>query len=250
MIISVMSPALSENSNFDITFQGVQFGENGAKAVSMLNEKGTEFYIHSFQYMGDLSIQTLVPSSSYGMSWGNAHEVNTYGSGWTDKPVAGYIPTSIEIYFVCVPEGNTIIRDIDHAVLCGGYYEFSSASVNEMFDDLKIKLTKVYGTPSDIGDENILYKFFGEPDSVVLWTAFSVEEYFAVWEGNNGYIVLCRSDYTDEDSMYDDTVSITYISKDIDSLVEKAVKVATKQAQREAYEEESQIYGNDDTDGL
>ncbi len=101
--------------------------------------------------------------------------------------VAGYPVVETGIYFAYVPGENGIIdHDNPETALYYAYYSIEPLDMSAVYEDLKTKLTSLYGDPvdgkaSDIGGkyETRYISWFGSNDTVLS----------LVWNGNK-YIVI------------------------------------------------------------
>lgn len=120
-------------------------------------------------------------------------DINIISHNWNDLAlnVAGYTATSVNLYFAYVPVNGILTRDEKDSALYGALYKFGK--VNDVFpieEDLKTKLSKLYGAPD-------------KTDSDQSWTG-KIDYRYIYWYGANDTVVCLyiRDSKDSEDSEF------------------------------------------------
>ena len=126
-----------------------------------------------------------------------------------------------------VPVDGRITHEEAATALYAAEYEIAPADLRSAFEDLLEKLKSKYGEPDTSktfevhkGYPNILYYWYGTNDTM---------------------LVLKKSP-----NPYEDTIHIIYVWKNGDTMLHDADDIVSGQKK----EDESNIYGNDNTNGL
>ncbi len=118
-----------------------------------------------------------------------------FDAGISGRNVAGY-RCNPSLFFVYPVENGTPVINEGDATFYAGVYEFQENDAKAVFDDLKKKLTSLYGEPHTVGDS--LDGVFGEvsiPENRQQEYAELLQHYdpsYAIWvsTANNAVLVL------------------------------------------------------------
>ena len=127
------------------------------------------------------------------------HDINIIGACWNDEfDVAGYRTSNIELYFAYTLVDGIITHEESDSKMYGARYKFEPADAQSMIEDMKTKLSSLYG---DIDED-------GKDDGFV-W-----DYTWWIWKGaNNTAVALTLED--DKDSERDE-VWVSYFNYDGD----------------------------------
>lgn len=92
--------------------------------------------------------------------------------------VAGYEIDEARIFFVYgITEDGQLDRSPDAGRLCGAYYSFRFEDVETAYEDLKAKLTNLYGEPEKENDTSIIW--YGDNNTAVrmVWSNDKTNDY-------------------------------------------------------------------------
>ena len=241
VLVLISSVAVADN----ITFRNIPWGSPATLVESMVRADGINFSLFDPSMCAVIGAAGFI-SGKY-MDWTSGTGITTFSSDINPNiDVAGYAPTGLEMYFVYRPVDGRLVYEDRYTSLYAGLYTFSAENVEKMFDDLKDKLTSVYGSCQHEGGEDILEDLFGK--SGVLFQSPDPVETFAILETDSAFLALASHDLPDnlDSSIYGDSISIAYVSKDGDTWIKEAF--AAKDA--EDAEKESEKYGNGNVNGL
>lgn len=220
-----------ENIDNEIFFRDVPWGSTYSEVKSKLYE--FDWYEMYFDYMKTHSVGDIIYGDYKGIDFINGG-FNMTALPFSNKEinVAGYTTSDINLYFVFPITENGLEIIEDDAIFYGATYEFEPQDYESMYDDLREKLTSLYGEPI-------------KEDKETDW--LGIEETCTVWEGTNDVLVSLRGeDVENEEELWEDSLTINYAWKEGDNLL----TAASEQMKKEALDEESNAYGNDDTSGL
>lgn len=200
-IFSCFNAAAAEEYEDPILFKNIPWETHYDEVLDLLQvdipaERSWEWTPGGFDH--EIFGDDFVYSDSAGISvWIEPSEIE-------NNKVAGYPFSSINLYFVFDrDEKGDPIRDIDHAVL--GYANYSimfgddngvtaQELLQKALDDLKNKLSRVYGDIDRVNDSDDQYGFksawYGADGTVVALTC----EY-ADWGGDTPEMILIKYSY-------------------------------------------------------
>ena len=233
----------------ELLFREIPWGSNVEAVNKKMKKDGINIHLLDPSVAAAYRIENLVAPFTYGMYdlYLSEAGISSYATVDSMKSkVGGYKVESAVLYFVYRPDDSKIVRDDKHAALCAGSYFFNVVDADGVFEDLKEKLSSVYGMCSCAGGPNILEQFFGATS--YFWTSYDIEEYFAIWETADSYLALRKQKpATETDALFGaNGVAIVYISKDMDRWLEESYQV-TKEMSAES---EQSSFGNGEIDGL
>lgn len=220
-----------ERSEKEILFRDIPWGITYAEACDLMPE--FDWYTMYFYMMKTYSVDEIIYGDYEGIDFENSG-INMTAIPFYNKEtsVAGYTTSNIDLYFSFPVINGIMAQDENNSIFYGARYEFEPENTDDMYDDLKTKLSSLYGNP---------IKEYSEADYL------DIETTITVWEGaNNTYVSLYADDVFDEVELWPDSLYISYAWGEGDAFLQAASDAVSAQA----IEEESSIYGNDDLGGL
>lgn len=227
----VIVSAEENSEKKEIFFREIQWGSTYSEVKNQLYE--FDWYEMYSDYMKTYSVGDIIYGDYKGIDFTNGGfnmVVHPFSNKETN--VAGYTTSDINLYFSFPVTENGLEIIEDDAVFYGATYEFEPQDYDSMYADLTSKLTTLYGEPIKVEKETD-------------W--LGIEETCTVWEGTNDVLVSLRGeDVENEEELWEDSLTINYAWKEGDNLLTKA----SEQMKKEALDNESTAYGNDDVSGL
>lgn len=150
-----------------------------------------------------------------------------------EQEVAGYTTKEITLYFAYLPVDGYLTYDERDTALYGAQYKFEPVNLQDTYNDLKDKLSNLYGEPSKTTQDADMWE----------------NQYtYTYWYGaNNTELVLrCTDSEKDTTGFYEDEIYITYAWRNGDTLLQNASDAVKK----EKSDNEKNVQGNENTDGL
>lgn len=193
-------PAFAEGNTTDraITFLNYNYGDTFSNIRS--GER-----IYSLYFKTDmLSPRNLAEVSTKLAEWSQVSDTQPvcFAANISGREVAGYW-CNLSLFFVYPVENGTPVINEAEATFYAGEYEFQDGDATAIFDDLKQKLTQLYGEPHTVG--NSLDGVFGEAsipedrqqeyDEIVK----SYDPSYVVWVSSANNAVLVLKLYNDYD---------------------------------------------------
>lgn len=186
-------PAFAEGNTTDkaITFLNFNFGDT-------FNNIRSSERIYSIQFKTEmLSPRNLAEAFWRVAEWSQVSDTLPvcFSASFSGRDVAGYWCNPSLFFVYPVENGSSVINEAE-ATFYAGVYEFQGDDAKATFDDLKQKLTSLYGEPHTVS--NSLDGVFGEasiPENRQQEYAEQVEYYapsYVVWvsTANNAVLVL------------------------------------------------------------
>ena len=227
-IITVLSMTVVVNAEVDseILFKDVPWGTSFTEVKENYIPELSWDSMHG-DWMRVLTIGDITADSyDSGKFKNNVLCLDTYSIDSVE--VAGYEVSQSDLYYAFVPvEGIVTHEDSDTSLYCAEY-EIEPVDLDSAFDDLFEKMKSVYGEP----DTSKTYSIFVDCENLLYY-----------WYGaNDTMAVLKKEPYVEGEG----AVHIYYAWKNGDKLLHVADDVVSGVKS----DEESNIYGNDNTDGL
>ncbi len=177
------------------------------------------------------SIDDIVLGSYQGIDF-EYDDINIIGDCYYETEVAGYTPAEITLYFSYSIVDGVLMQTEEDSQLYGGQYVFETQNLEAMTADLIQKLSSVYGESDN----------YIEDDD--LWGNYYTYTY---WYGENDTMVVLKTlDAEEDDELYYDEITISYVWMHGDTLLQDA----SDYLQRIAEQEEEETYNNGNTTGL
>lgn len=177
------------------------------------------------------SIDDIVLGSYQGIDF-EYDDINIIGDCYYETEVAGYTPTEITFYFSYSIVDGVLMQTEEDSQLYGGQYVFEAQNLEAMTEDLIQKLSSVYGESDN----------YIEDDD--LWGNYYTYTY---WYGENDTMVVLKTlDAEEDDELYYDEITISYVWMHGDTLLQDA----SDYLQRIAEQQEEETYNNGNTTGL
>lgn len=186
-------PAFAEGNTTDkaITFLNFNFGDT-------FNNIRSSERIYSIRFKTEmLSPRNLAEAFLRVAEWSQVSDTMPvcFDASISGRNVAGYWCNPSLFFVYPVENGSPVINEAD-ATFYAGVYEFQENDAKAVFDDLKQKLTSLYGEPHTVG--NSIDGVFGEasiPENRQQEYAEQLEHYdpsYVVWvsTANNAVLVL------------------------------------------------------------
>ena len=172
LVILSCTPALADGKDGQILFREIPWGSTYNEVISRLPN----------------GIEMKSPVGVY--HWYPLHEVMSFDTGigktaWTDlgflsqteenatagMKVAGYDVSQIHLYFAYLPDASgKLPRDDAHTAFFCGYYTIHPIDVDVVYEDLKSKLTSLYGACTE--DNSNLCFWYGANDTMLSLARF------------------------------------------------------------------------------
>ena len=229
---NIVNNTQKQSTDKEILFRDIPWGTSYTDAVQL--QPDFDWYTIAFD---ESRITTLNEILTGDVSWDgyNNNGLDFLAMPFSDHEtdVAGYTTSDIYMYFAYTPVDGVLTRDESLTALYGAKYEFEPQNLQSMYDDIKSKLTSLYGDPADVtADKN--------------WTG--AKNTYTWWYGaNDSVVVLGKSDFSEVDSdFYKDELWISYAWQKGDELL-KAADDAISQSNSDT---EASVYGNGSTNGL
>ncbi len=161
-------------------------------------------------------------------------DINIIGSALNKEvEIAGYVTSDLKFYFSYTPVDGVITKTEKDTAFYGAQYVFSPKNLKNMQKDLLEKLTSLYGEPSESNTDSDLW---GNKFTYTYWYGASDTE-----------LVLKTQDTSDDSTeIYEDEITISYVWRKGDELLQNASDLLKEQA----IKEEAEAYDNTNTDGL
>lgn len=150
-----------------------------------------------------------------------------------EQEVAGYTTSEITVYFSYIPVDGYLTYDEKDTALYGAQYKFEPVNLQDMYDDLKGKLSNLYGEPSKTTQDTDMWE----------------NQYtYTYWHGANDteLVLRCTDSEKDTTGFYEDEIYITYAWRNGDTLLRNASDAVKK----EKSDKEKEVQRNENTDGL
>lgn len=150
-----------------------------------------------------------------------------------EQEVAGYTTSEITLYFAYLPVGEYLSYNEKDTSLYGAQYKFEPVNLQDTYNDLKQKLTDIYGEPSKVTIDSDLWE----------------NKYtYTYWYGakNTELVLRCTDSEKDTTGFYEDEIYITYAWRNGDTLLQNA----SDAVKREKSDKEKEIQGNGNSEGL
>lgn len=231
VISSITCATVWAETDKEILFRDISWGITYSEACDLMPE--FDWYTMYFDMMKTYSVDEIIYGDYEGIDFENSG-INMTAIPFYNKEisVAGYTTSNINLYFSFPVINGIMEQDENNSIFYGARYEFEPENTDAMYDDLKTKLSSLYGNP---------IKEYNETDYL------DIETTITVWEGaNNTYVSLYADDVVDEVELWPDSLYISYAWGEGDAFLQAASDAVSAQA----IEEESNIYGNDDLGGL
>lgn len=205
-------PVFAEGNTTDkaITFLNFNYGD------TFSNIRSSE-RIYDLQFKTEmLSPRNLAEAFRSVAEWSQISDTQPvcFEARISGREVAGYW-SNLSLFFVYpVENGSPVINEAE-ATFYAGEYEFQDGDAKAIFDDLKQKLTSLYGEPHTIG--NSVDGVFGEasiPEDRQQEYAEQLQRYdpsYAIWVSTANNAVLVLKVYNDGDFQ---RTKLDYISLD------------------------------------
>lgn len=211
-----VSPGVeSEEPKPEILFRDIPWGCNPTIANDLMGGK------------------MLLSKDVFVKGWDSAYDVVSAGSlletghalfGTYEGDVGGHSVSMVTMYFL-YPMGEIIDRSVENSEFCLAQYQFDSMDVAAAYEDLKDKLTSLYGEGRE------------DTDTVTHWTVsvsgdgysgeYDTLERATTWTGGNDTMVVLMSSVLqdDVDVFTGDFLLLTYGKADVDQRAEDLTEI-------------------------
>ena len=166
-----------------------------------------------------------------------------YGFGETGLKVAGYNVASMQVNCIYgMKDDTTVDRGIDNSRLCSAYYVFEVINYETSYDDLKAKLTSLYGEGVESEDFGSGYYASANGNGEYNYTCKTT-----TWIGENDTAVKLYLSFDDVDNplLMNDQLALYYGNTTMDKEIDKLQELLYSEKLREENENRSL-----DMDGL
>lgn len=213
----------------EITFMDIPWGTS----YTEVNKSHPQMDL--FAYAGDsfktYSIDDIVLGDYQGIDF-EYDDINIIGYSFAEKEVAGYTTNNISFYFAYGMVDGVLLQTEENSKLYGGQYVFETKNLENMAEDLKNKLSSIYGESDKFIEDN---DFMGNHYTYTYW-----------YGDNDTLVVLKTLNAEEDDEIYLDEITISYVWLNGDNLLQQA----SDYLELKARSEEEKVYGNENTDGL
>ncbi len=235
-VLSFSMPVFAKTDK-EILFRDIPWGTSCVEAEKEF--QGADFFHISGEWSTTCSIDEVVYDSQIkGIDFDN-NDINISSSAYTDQyfniSVAGYTPTEVEMFYAYQPIDNVPNTDESLSMLYAAQYMFEPENLYGMSEDLKNKLSGLYGDPDNSEEDR---------DN---WMGYYYT--YTFWEGaNNTEVILATRENIDTEAQFqlDDGIRIIYAWKEGDNLLQ----VASDAISSSSGSTEASNFGSDNTDGL
>lgn len=224
----------------EITFRGIPWGSSMSKVEESFDSD--MFYTHDEATVRRWENITEQVDWEHLYDYPDGWECLYMGFGEYAMKVAGY---DVIMSVACrygIGENNEILKDKSDSVLCSASYTFDVIDYVAAYDDLKVKLTSLYGDGIETTDTDEGY-YWGMNTSDEYHTTVKV----TTWVGENDTEakLYCSVDDVDDPLLQNDLLVLYYGKTSEDENIERLQKLLHVEAL--SNEQESR---NDDTSGL
>lgn len=161
-------------------------------------------------------------------------DINIIGNAFNgETEVAGYTTSEVSLYFAYNIVDGKLNKIEEESSLYGARYVFLTENLQETSNDLKQKITSIYGEPQKETTDTDIY------DNQYTYT---------YWYGQNSTVLVMKTQNSENDTtdLYEDEITLAYAWLKGDELLQSA----SDYLKEEAIEKEQENYGNENTDGL
>lgn len=216
----------------EVQFMNIQWGTTYKEVDEIHGELGLwELYGEEYK---TFSVSEVALGDYKGIDF-EYSDINVIGNCYnSEMEVAGYTTKEITMYFAyTLNEDGTLNQNYKDSIFYGARYIFDSQNLAAMSDDLKEKISDIYGEPQKVTTDIDLYK------NVYTYT---------YWYGANDTLLVMKTLNSENDTtdLYSDEITLAYVWLPGDEYLQKASDTLKKQA----IEKEEANYGNENKDGL
>ena len=225
MLLLVCAGPAWADTDKEIQFTGHTFGETFSEAAQIV-------WINTVEFEKKPKTTRAIADPVYARAYFGMYNDSPVGycffSRVDGQKVAGH-NAGIVLRFYFPTEEAAVTRDVDHALFYGGAYEFYDENKKATFDDLKQKLTSLYGSPS--AEFTNPAEFWGKPAHRKSMSDEEAEQHYqndlnnfsdlscVVWRqsGTDRQLVLVY--YRTQDGW--EETSLSYLDASADALIEQ-----------------------------
>lgn len=218
-------------SDKEILFMDIPWGTSYSEVNDMHGE------LDMFPISGDsfmtCSVDEIILGSYQGIDF-EYNDINIIGNAINNEiEVAGYKTQEVKLYFAYNIVDGQLNKTEDESSLYGGQYVFATENLEETSNDMKNKITSLYGEPHKVITDTDIY------ENIYTYT---------YWYGQNGTILVMKILNAENDTtdLYDNEITLSYAWIEGDNLLQNA----SDWLKNDALEKEKNNYGNDNTNGL
>ena len=203
LILSITTVCTAAEYENEIQFRNTPWGISYTEAKELFPEYG--LWPITGEHMKFYPITELYSDQYDFSNTPTYHDINIIGETTSNKiDVAGYKTTNIELFFAYTVIDGVITHEEADSRLYGAKYTFEPADALAMIDDLKGKLSSLYG---DIDEEG--------SDTGIVW-----DHKWWIWRGANQTAVSLT--FQDEKDSERDKVWISYFTYEGDKWLYEA----------------------------
>lgn len=221
-----MTVVVNAEVDKDITFKNIPWGTSFTES----KENYVQNLAWSSQHGDWMRVLTIgdITADSYDSNKFKNNDLCLHAYSIDSVEVAGYEVSQTDMYYAFVPVNGIVTHeDADTSLYCAEY-EIEPVDLDSAFDDLFEKMKSVYGEP----DTSKTYSIFVDCENLLYY-----------WYGTNDTMAILKKEpYVEGEG----AVHIFYAWKNGDKLLHDADDVVSGIKA----DEESAIYGNDNTEGL
>ena len=235
----------------EIVFRGIPWGSAADYTCDELNKNGLSLYLSSVdEYRSKAAtyrLRNMIAPMLYGNASIGEQGLTTIALAYPrDVKVAGYNLSSVMTFFVYKPHEGELVYNDKYTAFYAGVYSFVPENIDGMYNDLKEKLSSVYGEYSVEGNQDIIVDLFGEKE--FTWSSVEPKQRMTVWETAESYLYLVSNNMPDDADplFYSDSVVIVYAAKQSDTWIDEAMLAQKRTNERL----EKEKYGDGNIEGL
>lgn len=220
-----------KSAQTEITFRDIPWGTS----YTEVNDTHGDWQL--MPLTGDVffapSVEAVLTDDNYAGIDFEYGDINITASALQNEiDVAGYTITDLELYFAYVPVDGVLTKNESDSSLYGARYTFEPINLQDMKTDLIEKLSSLYGTPAKETEDS---DWLGNKSTFTYW-----------YGANDTELVLKATEADDDSTLYTDEIAISYAWRKGDELLQTASDILKS----EATGMESDVYGNENTNGL
>ena len=234
-VIDILSPndVPVQTQNAEIIFRGIPWGTNFENVQKALKAEDISITGMSGETWRKFPLREIIYGSPDDFKL--EKNINIWTITWGTLPkVAGFQLENLKCYFSFLPVDGILTRKYQDSALYAAEYEIMSKDSEALFEDLKAKLTSLYG---DVDAEELVAPRF---------SLYVIAEHYAFWDGINDTRLILKWVENEAEAPWDDSVYIIYIWNNGDNLL----RAASEAALQMILDEEKEIREQKLTDGL
>lgn len=214
-------------SDIEIVFRDIPWGTSYLEVESQF----PEWDLMKFEGDGfkTYSVDDVLIGDYEGLNF-DYTDINVIASAVNGEiEVAGYITSSVDLYFSYgIGNDGTVLANDNCSKFYAAKYTYSPEDISFVYNDLKTKLTNLYGEPSDLKTDTEEYYVFDSDGST---STVNINIEIAHWYGKNNteLAIRCSEPQNDTTGIYSNEIVIAYATRDGDGWLQTASDARAKE---------------------